>query len=731
MEQKEKDFFDGIYANLSSDSLGTSIESVRSFLDAHPYLMHGEELDGIERDYHLMLDYMRRGFNDSQRDAIYRRLSKRLRNCVDNLQRAYKIHALPFFAEASRRAGGQPLSFGQIRSKLEGFVADIAMLSLEMEEVRLVKSKETYHRHTDFMQTLFNSIIVSKPWTDDDVRFYTELILSPTIDTNDAQMIVSAMMLAAMNCVDANKLRVLLSVYKNATDEKVRQKALVGWTFALSNEWTNDEDRREIIDEALENELMVSDLTDLQKQIVFCMNAEKDKDTIQRDIIPELMKNNNIRITRFGISEKEEDPMADVLDPEASDRAMEKMEESFQKMINMQKAGSDIYFGGFSQMKRFPFFNNVTNWFCPFYIEHPDIEKAADKLKDTPMLTSILNSGPFCDSDKYSFTLALSSVISHLPANMRELLNSKEVLGHHVSDEEMKTPAYIRRMVLQDLYRFFRLFTQREQLINPFSKENFVFVANKIFMGTPIEKSYQELCSFMLRQKNKDALDRIMPVYNDVDNAKCLLIHGMYELYYTKDVALAESYLKRFVEREPDNKRGLSLLARACFDTENYLVAAECYEKMLRLAPDSKNVTLNFCIALAKAKEYEKAVGLLYKMDFENPETASVIRVLAWTLMGQGKLEQAENEYSRLLENSEVETGDWLNAGYCLWLKGDTQNAIKMFVEFKKQNGKTDGEDPFLTAVSCTDHQFLREHKISEMEIKLMTDIVRKENQEN
>lgn len=148
----------------------------------------------------------------------------------------------------------------------------------------------------------------------------------------------------------------------------------------------------------------------------------------------------------------------------------------------MQKAGSDIYFGGFSQMKRFPFFYHAANWFCPFYLEHPEISSTVDKLKDTPLLTNILNNGPFCDSDKYSFTLAVASVISHIPANMREMFNTKEALGQTVSDEDQRQPAYIRRMILQDMYRFFRLFHQRGQLVNPFDKSNSIFVADDLSM---------------------------------------------------------------------------------------------------------------------------------------------------------------------------------------------------------------------------------------------------------
>ena len=123
--------------------------------------------------------------------------------------------------------------------------------------------------------------------------------------------------------------------------------------FALSAEREYAKSIKLIAGNALDDKDVASELADLQKQIIFCVNTDQDADTIRRDIMPELIKNNNLNITRFGITEKEEDAMADILDPGASDRAMEKMEESFQKMMNMQKAGSDIYFGGFSQMKRF------------------------------------------------------------------------------------------------------------------------------------------------------------------------------------------------------------------------------------------------------------------------------------------------------------------------------------------------------------------------------------------
>lgn len=492
-----------------------------------------------------------------------------------------------------------------------------------------------------------------------------------------------------MNNMDINKFHVLISVYTKTSDSKLRQRALVGWVFALASGVRIHKQQKQLIASALENPEVISEIADLQKQIIFCMNAEQDNDTIQRDIMPDLIKNNNLNITRFGITEKDDDPMNDIFDPGASDRAMEKMEESFQKMMNMQKAGSDIYFGGFSQMKRFPFFYHVANWFCPFYLEHPEISSTVDRLKDTPLLTNILNNGPFCDSDKYSFTLAIASVINHIPANMREMFNSKEALGQTVSNEDQQQPAYIRRMILQDMYRFFRLFHQRSQLINPFDKTHFVFLADELFDGTAIQDAIPDVCYFMLKHKNKDALERLLPKYNNTNDSKSMLINGIYELNFTHNPAKAITYFEKAIELQPDNRRAKSLIARACFETENYNDAAKWYESLYNEDPGNKTVALNYCVALSKAERYTDATNLLYRLDIEYPDYIPVIRVLAWNLMGQNKLQQAEKEYKRILKNNETENGDWLNAGYCQWFIGNTNEAINMFKTFMTYQSKT------------------------------------------
>ena len=50
---------------------------------------------------------------------------------------------------------------------------------------------------------------------------------------------------------------------------------------------------------------------------------------------------------------------------------IEALAEKMKKMMAMRDSGSDIYFGGFSHMKRFSFFYQLSNWFAPFSFDVP------------------------------------------------------------------------------------------------------------------------------------------------------------------------------------------------------------------------------------------------------------------------------------------------------------------------------------------------------------------------
>ena len=706
-------------AAIHSYELADAMALVRQFLSDNPYLRHDDSLNEIGEDYSRMLEYMRMGYPDEQREVIYKKLLGRLARFVCNLNVSHKRQANTFYIEASKRALTGVFSHEQVKKSLESFVSDVALLSLENEDVRAKRSETLFSQHLKYRDSLFCYLSTSLQWTHDDAAFYEQLLLSPTIDTVDAQLMLSAIMLSCINDFDFLKLSVLLHVYQQATEERLKQRALVGWLFALGRDIPFPDEQEKIIREACQDEQTVTDIIDTQKQVLFCMNADRDNDRIKQDIIPTLMKNSNFNITRQGIiTEKEDDPMEDILNPGDADRRMEEMEASIQQMINMQKSGADIYFGGFSQMKRFSFFYMLSNWFTPFFLEHPGLTSVTSKLGNRKFLMNVLQYGPFCDSDKYSFALAIHTIIDRLPQNMLSMLDNAEALGPVVAPEEMQKPAYIRRMYLQDLFRFFRLYHDLKGIESPFSPSRFVFTSLPDFGTTAVSKHYADLCMFFRKQKNSEAFRQLIVRYNDDGEINSLLLRGMYYLE-NGQAEHARSTLSRLVDMAPDHERGLFLLARASFAMGLYEDAEKCYSRLSQLNPKNKGYVLNLCLTFCKNEKFEDASGLLYKLDYENPDQPDIQRVLAWALMGLHRLEQAERIYLKLMDAKKPLASDFLNAGYCYWFMGSIQKAIECFKKYMS-SGDMSLKDEFQN-----DEDMLRRYSVSVVDKVLMLDMVK------
>ena len=184
-------------AAIHSFELADAVALVRQFMSDNPYLRHDDSLDEIEDDYSRMLEYMRMGYPDEQREVIYKKLLGRLARFVSNLNVSYKRQTTTFYIEASKRALTGVFSHEQVKKTLESFVSDVALLSLENEEVREKRSESLFSQHLKFRDSLFCFLSTSMQWTHDDAAFYEQLLLSPTIDSVDAQLMSSAIMLSS------------------------------------------------------------------------------------------------------------------------------------------------------------------------------------------------------------------------------------------------------------------------------------------------------------------------------------------------------------------------------------------------------------------------------------------------------------------------------------------------------------------------------------------------------
>ena len=705
--------------------LSNAIEVLDQLYVQRPSLMGHSEFEAIKTDYQLMVDYMGRGFSDSHRESLYSTLLQRLYRVAADLEISWRCKNVSAYVNSFRVIDHLNTSHDFVRTVLESFVSDIAMLSLQPEEMREQKSTELYDRHQSFINRLFSALWTSCQWTDDDCKFYTELLLSPTVVSTDQQVIVSAISLGAMNQFDINKFKTLVNVYQKATDEHVRQRALVGWVLAVFEGMDIFPEQDAMIRELCENPAITRELLTLQIQFFYSKDAEKDNDKIQRDIMPDIMRNSNLTIGRLGIMEKEEDAIESILHQDADEKRMEQLEEKVRKMMDMQKQGSDIYFGGFSQMKRFPFFNDMVNWFTPFYLNHPALRPVISKLGDTKFLNTLMERSNFCESDRYSFAFALEQIINQLPADIKDAIGSDAMLGPLAESDDTEDAISIRRTYLQDLYRFFRLYHTANDFINPFEdngKGDFVadtfFFTYKSFMGTGLDDVKLRLASHLYKHQQMTELAELLTTFQSADPRYAILM-GYTNINMGK-AEFAYQFFDYALKTEPDNQWALKGKARAALDAEDYKTAEEVYTELLKLEPGHKNYTMNRCVALLKLGRTSEVREELFRLDYQYPEDMNVKRVLAWAMLSDNSLDKASQLYDTLLASTPAHE-DYLNAGYCQWAMGNVQRAVELFREWIVKSGKSREQ---LLEEFRSDADTLEMYGISETDCFLMLSLV-------
>lgn len=745
--------------------------------------------EDVKNDYRLMQDAMMRGLRDDKIDEVYADIMRKVYGAGLDVLIEEKVKRYSSFAYARVSAQQTEAHPDAVRTVLEAYVQDMAMMAFEPENTRKAKMEKLMADHHAYMKQLFNALLVAPMWNDRRAADFADLLLSPTIDRDDALLLVSAVMLATMNVNDLYKWDMLAEVYVRATDKVLKMRALVGWVLSLPYDPRGPRlfpFVQERIKAMLADKTTLKQMLDMQMQMLFCCNADADNEEIQRNIMPTLIKNTNLQMTRLGIVEKEDDPMKDIMDPNAAERDMEEMERKYRKMMDMQKQGSDIYFGGFSKMKTFPFFHDLCNWFAPFNAAHPALGAARERLAGSTFLNKLMENGPFCDSDKYSFALAIAQIMDRMPDNVKEMLNSDATFGPTVSKDEQEDPAYICRSYLQSLYRFFRLYRSKRDFLNPFILDeledndgNALFMSYKLMACPEMEENAVALCGFLLKRKMMRELMSMAICYKSSQNPRLVRFLALVPM---TDGKWQEAYdLFASVPEDQHTEESLRGMAHCCMSLKRFGEAVAIYRRLLAMHPDSFSYQLNLAVCLMSSdafsscgdvasscgdasscdassslggkvearpnKVVEEGTKLLYKLDYEHPDNANVRRVLAWCMMLQGNFDKAIDIYMRLLSQPDAVSADRLNAAYAHWLSRDVARAVALLREYcnlceqeeaeakeaaKKQGRRcepTKSRNYRLVEDFTKDADLLSKYGISLTERKIMVDIVLNEEE--
>ena len=223
-----------VLAHLKDRRLGAALDALDSFLSAHPNQSNVDRLYAIRTDFQLMADYWKQGYRDTQLPGLYETLLQRAYVLYANIAKSNAIGHSAYLSSAYMHIHmtARDWSPQVVRGEMESYVSEMTMLELLPENKRQERRLELCKAHQHEMEVLFDYLWSSAVWTDGLGAAMEEILLSPTIDVNDQQLIVSGIMMALLNHFDMAKFRTLVHVYQQVVDEHVRQRAFVGWVFS-------------------------------------------------------------------------------------------------------------------------------------------------------------------------------------------------------------------------------------------------------------------------------------------------------------------------------------------------------------------------------------------------------------------------------------------------------------------------------------------------------------------
>ena len=689
-----------------------------------------DEFEKISGDYQLMKDFMLRGYTDSERERLYNSLLLRLVKITWKLQLHIARHRVPSFMKAYDKATAEFQGVDVLRRQLEEYVQEYALLTLDNEAVydnsdsHVVKPSQSVsslnHDHQQALDVAFSAIISSSAWDDTEGSKWRDLFLSATIDTLDVAFLVSAVMLSAMMFSDSEKLSVLIEVYRSADSEVVRQRALVGIAFSMRQYVAGEDERLDsIVESFMCDEATVRQLIQLQEQVFLCMAADRDTKVIHDEIMPDIIGNKPYTINP--------DVFSKIDSPEEL-AEMFSVDEDDENIEQMQREGSDIYYGGFSHMKRLPFFYTLSNWFAPFSINHPALEQVRES-KAEQMLDVISSLSPFCDSDKYSFALMLPNVISRFGGQSmfgEGILEALPQEFSRYSSEEYSSAAYQRRFYLQSLYRFFRLSDFRHDFTNPFGY--FLgFYDNRI---TSDAENMLPLVRLLYKRKLYDQLWEVLDSIPMSTSAEISVIRGRM-LSRRGDYKQAADVYSFALKQSPENEMLLYGHVRAQMALGWYKWAMDDCRKLIDIRGDVVRYSFLLAVCQMETGQVDDALPTLFKLNYEHADDAEIAEVLAWALLLSGQAEKAEQRFDTLVSGNKGDgvsnnpsarqsVNASIGLAYSCWAQGKIEECVTLLANIAAQ---LDDKD-FLSRFQ-SDANILEKYSITATDMRIVADIVK------
>ena len=725
-----------ICASLASRKLKTAFDQIEKMISDYGLLVYRDEWQNLEQTYHYMLQYTVEGIQDPERQKIYRKLVVSAFELADKLYESVRLKYSSSVEYEMKRTQQllSPLVLKGLTETLEDYYLQQELMNLASEvSVKTETKLENALEHQKKIKQVFSHFWLANELNDEETDFLKQFFESPYVNLNYKSLVVSGIILSLLRYFDEQKFAVLFDIYK-LPDAELNQRALVGLLIATHKYdsrlafYNPVTSRLEILNE---EPGLKRNVEQIIIQLIRSRETEKIQQKIKDEIIPEMIKispNLKDKINLEGLmgSGDEDDKNPDWQEIfKDSPGLMDKMEE----FSELQMEGADVFMGSFAMLKMFPYFSENANWFMPFFIANPQIDKFTTVSNEVNLnFLNVIESAPMlCNSDKYSFCFS----IENLPVENREFLAqgmNAEInqLIEIQKDEEFTNPGKLKSVVsnqfIQDLYRFYKLHPRRNDFEDVFTWR-FDF-HNQQIIGSLLkedDKVLRNIAEYYFRKNYYTEAAEIYSHLLDVEKDGELYQKLGYCRQKNGDFTKALSAYRK-AELFDLNKRWLFNKIALCYrNLKKPRKALEYYLEVEKLDEENLNTELNIGHCYLELGEYEEALKYYFKVEYLAPENKKVWRPLGWCSFVTGKKEQAEKYFSKIV-NDEPGKHDLMNMGHVQWCLGNRKAALDFY---KRSISSSFFSETEFFEVFNEDARYLLEQGVEKDDVPIMLDQLR------
>lgn len=702
-------------------SLSTAVEEVADYSLT-------EHFNTAKVSYDYLLQYLIAGVKDEGRDEMLSKIIESLYKITDkcvislSAKQSYEL----FYTKSSVLQNDSVESLVSKYLELQNKYQLLSAVPLELQNTRAISgiSREMEDVGVD----IFNKVWCTFPLSNSDAASLKHLFESAPVYIN--QLILSALFIGQTKFYDEAKLVCLLESYVLASDVETQTRALTGafMTMLLHPQRVKHSNVvKTLFAEAAEKPHFRSDMSSIMQRLVRSRNTENVSKRMREELMPNIMKMDPGLISKLkgkqaiDPSELEENPQwQEWLDKSGVSKKMEELNK-------LQTEGEDVFISTFSQLKSFPFFNVMANWFLPFYPTHSSFTDSFPG--ESRKMLSVIKFAPFlCDSDKYSFCFSLASVpevqkkamMSQMDMHNADL---KELESTQLPDDKKKNRDAEINGYIQCLYRFFNLFSRRNDFLSVF-KTSMDFTQLPFFEIFGLDKStFIIIAEYYLKNGFfKEALSYFQFIQNHFGEVNPQFFQKMGFAYqnlgeFKKAIECYQKY--EFVD-DADlwNIRHLAMCFRSL---KNYDKALEYYEKALSIKSNNANLCLNAGHCLLELNRPDEAMNYYFKADYLDSSNPKVWRSLAWASYLVKNYDQSERYYQKLIDDNFATDQDYLNFGHLLLTRGELDKAVNFYA--LSASGGDEKYNAFLSAY-CADIPVLLQKGVDPDLVVLLRDAV-------